>query len=167
MTDARTELAHATEEIDASPEEVFDALLDPEALARWFSAPDEGRTRDWHVDAVPGGAWEAHTVAPDGTPGTLAGEIVTIDPPRALELRWHTAPGDAAGSSVRFDLEPVWRGGERITRITVTHVADRPWASRVVMGAGLCRTNHPHSARAAGILGVLRAYLACAVAVAR
>lgn len=164
MTDVRTELAHATEEIDASPEEVFDALLDPDALAQWFSAPDDGSTRDWQVDAVSGGAWEAHTVAPDGTPGTLVGEIVTIDPPRALELRWHTAPGDAAGSSVRFDLEPVWRGGERITRITVTHVADRPLASRVVMGTRLGRTNSWHIARPARIARALRAYLDTLVA---
>lgn len=164
MTDVETELARTTEEISAAPEEVFDALLDPEALADWFRAPNGGTTRDWEVDPVAAGDWRARTVAPDGTSGTIAGAIVTIDAPRLLELRWHPLPGEISESTVRFDLEPVWRDGERATRITVTHVAHSPLASRALMQA-----NGSSAARAVDdalpyrIVCALRRYLAAIV----
>lgn len=167
MTDVRTELAHAIEEIDASPEEVFDALLDPESLSEWFRAPDDARTRDWRVEPVPGGSWEARTVAPDGTSGSLMGEIVTIDPSRTLELRWREAAGDSADSSVRFDLEPIWRGGERVTRITVTHVSHPPLISRVVMRGRSGTARERGTTRAAQVIFALRAFISSAVAAAR
>jgi uncharacterized protein YndB with AHSA1/START domain len=132
--DRHTQLARASHEIAAAPEDVFDALVDPEALAEWFTPPDDGRSREWEVEPVPGGAWRARTVAPDGTEGELRGDIVTVDAPHLLELRWHRAAHDDAGSLVRFELEPIWRLGERATRLTVTHVADNPFAARVTMG---------------------------------
>ena len=144
MTDLHSALARASEVIAAAPEDVFEALLDPEALAEWFILPDGGRTRDWEVEPVPGGAWRARTVAPDGSEGEMRGDVLAVDAPHLLELRWHRSSQGDVGSTVRFDLEPIWRLGERATRLTVTHVADQPLAARVMMGvtAGrheLCR----------------------------
>ncbi len=133
MTDDCTLLGQATEEIAAPPEEVFEALLDPQALAEWFHPPGDGATQDWQVDMRPGGAWRARTIAPDGIEGELRGELVTLDAPRVLELRWHVGPGLAPGSTVRYVLEPIWRHGERGTRLTVTHVAGSPLPSQVMM----------------------------------
>lgn len=167
MTDVETELARTSEEIAASPEEVFDALLDPAALADWFLAPNDGSTRDWDVDPVAGGAWRARTVAPDGTTGTIAGEIVTIEAPRLLELRWRPLPDECSESTVRFDLEPVWRDGERVTQITVTHVAHASLASlasRAMMQArGVSASHAADDVFPYRIVCALRRYLAAIV----
>lgn len=164
MTDVETEIARTTEEISAAPEEVFDALLDPEALAGWFRAPNGGSTQDWEVDPVPGGAWRARTVAPDGTPGTIAGEIVTIDAPRLLELRWRRLPGELSESTVRFDLEPAWHDGARVTRVTVTHVAQAPLAARALVQGELSFAGHDEGAALPyRIVGALCRYIASVV----
>lgn len=164
MTDVETEIARTSEEIAASPEEVFDALLDPAALADWFRAPNDGSTSEWEIEPEPGGAWRARTVAPDGTPGTLAGEILTLDAPRLLELRWHSLPGELSESTVRFDLEPVWREGERATRVTVTHIAHSPLAARTMMrGRGITSAHAVDGALPYQIVCALRRFLSAVV----
>ena len=116
-----TPVVRVTEEIAAPPEEVFEALTDPEALGEWFLAPG-GTTRDWELDLAPGGEWSARTVTPDGAEGVLHGDVITVDAPNTLELTWHTSDDDFAPSRVRYDLEPIWVNGECATRLTVTHV---------------------------------------------
>ena len=52
--------------VSASPAEVFDAIRDPERLARWWG-PD-GFTNSFHVfDFKPGGDWKHDMTGPDGT----------------------------------------------------------------------------------------------------
>lgn len=122
MSDESTMHVSATEEIAAPPEEVFEALTDPEALEQWFLAPGAATTHDWELDLAPGGEWRARTVAPDGSEGVMHGEFVTIDAPHTLELTWHTSWEEFVPTTVRYDLEPIWVDGERATRLTVTHV---------------------------------------------
>ncbi|MEP7381305.1 MAG: SRPBCC domain-containing protein [Gemmatimonadota bacterium] len=149
MTDDCPLLGQASEEIAAPPEEVFEALLDPQALAEWFLPPGDGATQDWRVDMLPGGAWRARTIAPDGVEGELSGELVTLDAPRVLELRWHVGPGLPPGSTVRYDLEPIWLHGDRGTRLTVTHVSGSPLPSRVTMQGTATTTIDWHARLAA------------------
>lgn len=143
MTDgppSLTPVIRVTEEIAAPPEAVFEALTDPDALADWFLAP-AGATRDWELDLVPGGAWSARTVAPDGAEGVLHGAVVTVDAPNTLELTWHSSDDCLAPSRVRYDLEPIWVDGERATRLTVTHVDGAPAHPRVAMRCGTATTH--------------------------
>jgi uncharacterized protein YndB with AHSA1/START domain len=46
---------------------------------------------------------------------------VLVDPPRRLETTWRTEWTGATPERVRFDLVPIEVGGQRGTRITVTH----------------------------------------------
>jgi uncharacterized protein YndB with AHSA1/START domain len=128
------EIADASIDIDAPPDEVYEALLDPEALASWFGLPGGGTTHGWSVDPTPGGAWRARGKAVDGTPVTLHGTVIRMEPPRTLEWRWFIGPDGAVPSTVRYDLEPTWRDGEPGTRLRVRHVAARPSLAPVTMG---------------------------------
>lgn len=127
-------LADATVDIAASPDEVFEALLDPAALAAWFGVPGGGPTRDWQVDPTAGGRWRARGTAADGTPVELHGSIAHMEPPHVLEWRWFVGPGGALPSTVRYDLEPHWHEGELATRLRVRHVAAPPSLAPVTMG---------------------------------
>ncbi|MFA9431165.1 SRPBCC family protein [Egicoccus sp. AB-alg2] len=89
--------------LDASPEEVWDALTNPVRLARWLAPTtiDEGPAGHVHHDFGDGQACE--------------GPILTWDPPRALEYGWHyTGESD---SVVRFELAPAAGG----TVLTLVH----------------------------------------------
>jgi uncharacterized protein YndB with AHSA1/START domain len=109
-----------TIDIAATPERVFEALTDPEELAAWWGSEDTYRTRDWSVDARPGGAWSATTVDSTGREGSLHGECRIVDAPRLLEYGWRASWDDAA-SVVRYELSPQEVEGVPGTRLTVTH----------------------------------------------
>ncbi|MDQ6617663.1 MAG: SRPBCC domain-containing protein [Actinomycetota bacterium] len=92
--------------IPASPEELWDALTEPDAVSAWF-----GSRVEW--DLRPGG--HARFVDDDGT--IRGGVIDAVRPRRHLRFRWW--PEDErqdGGSQVSYDLEPEEDG----TRLTVT-----------------------------------------------
>lgn len=101
--------------IDAAPEAVWGALIDPRELAAWFGA--EGA-----IDARLGGAvyfrWS------DGT--ERRGLVIEFDPPRSLAFRWRELGTSSGGLTPRearvvaFTLEPEGSGRRRGTRVTVT-----------------------------------------------
>lgn len=93
--------------IDATPEAIFAALVDPESVLEWFSA-DEAR-----VAAGDGG--EFTVVREDGA--TLSGTITRFEPGVALEIGdWrHTSDvGQRGPMRVAFSLRPE-DGGAWIT----------------------------------------------------
>lgn len=78
--------------IDATPAQVYAALVDPDALAAWL--PPGGMTgRFEHFDARPGGSYRLILTYddPDATAGKSSGgsDIVAA---RFLELAWRTCP---------------------------------------------------------------------------
>lgn len=131
--DAAPPVVRETVDIAAPPERVFRALTDPRELPAWWGGDAGPRTRDWQVDARPGGAWRATTRDRDGREGTLAGEFRVVDAPRTLEHTWQSGTDDAP-SVVRWELEPREVDGVAGTRVTVTHTG--PTAS---MTAALVR----------------------------
>ena len=107
-------------DIAAPPEDVFEALTDPDQLAEWWGSDESYRTRDWTVEATPGGTWGATTIGPDGEEGSLGGTFIEVDAPRVLETTWRTS-WDDVDSIVRWELAPVEVDGEAGTRLTVIH----------------------------------------------
>jgi uncharacterized protein YndB with AHSA1/START domain len=80
-----------TRRYDAAPAEVWNALTEPESLARWLGRPHELRLAAGGVLVVelPGD-------------GRVAATIRTVDPGRVLELDWRRDGEEA--SLVRFEL---------------------------------------------------------------
>jgi uncharacterized protein YndB with AHSA1/START domain len=103
--------------IRTTPERLWAALTEPELMrAYWFGMHQES---EW----TEGAAWRL--LFADGRVAD-SGEVLEIDPPRRLVLRWHNQfnPELHAEGPARctMELEPV--GGA--VKLTVTHTIDRP-----------------------------------------
>lgn len=110
--------------IRTTPEKLWQALISPEFTRQyWFGAWQES---DW----TEGAAWKL--VRPNGSLAD-SGEVLEIDPPRRLVLKWRnefvpemTAEGY---SRCTLELEPV----EDAVKLTVTHAMERD-GSRLIAG---------------------------------
>ncbi len=96
--------------IDASPETVWEFLVDPEKATRWM-----GMTATF--DARPGGELRVEVI-----PGhTAAGEFVELDPPHRLVYTFGWEDGVSVvppgGSTIEFELTPSGSG----TALRFTH----------------------------------------------
>ena len=137
-------------DIAATPERVFEALTDPRELAAWWGDDGQYRTRDWRVDARPGGEWSTRATHPGGEESTVRGTYLAVEPPRLLEYTWRASWEEFAETTVRFDLVPVPVDGVPGTRLTVTHTGFR--GARARAGAG-------YSQGWVGVLGWLEAHV--------
>lgn len=97
--------------IAASPDAVFDVLLDPYTYPHWVVGCDDIRTVDEGWPA-PGTRFH-HTVGtgPLKTKDTTA--LVSMDRPRRLQLEARARPAGVA--TVIFEVEPTGDGGSRVT----------------------------------------------------
>jgi len=100
--------------IAASPETVWEFLVDPEKAARWMGM-------NVTLDPRPGGAWRNEIV-----PGhTASGEFVELDRPRRLVFTWGWEPDEngaarpvpPGSSTIVIELVPDGDG----TRVHFTH----------------------------------------------
>ena len=98
--------------IDASPETVWEFLVDPEKATRWM-----GQTAT--LDPRPGGVYRVEVI-----PGnTAVGKFVELDPPRRLVYTWGWEPGGLdkttppASSTIEIELVPSGEG----TTLRFTH----------------------------------------------
>lgn len=102
--------------IRTTPEQLWSALTSPDFMKRyWFGAHFK---TDWKA----GSAWQM--VFPDGRIADT-GEIVEIDPPKRLVLKWRNefrAELKAEGyASCTIELEPM----AEAVKLTITHAMDR------------------------------------------
>ena len=101
--------------ISASPEDLFDAWLDPEALAEWMR-PGEIQRSEARTDPRVGGSYEIIMYRESGRiPHT--GVYRVIDRPRKLVFTWRSPFTEETDSLVTVDFRPE---GKR-TEVIVTH----------------------------------------------
>ena len=102
-------------EYDATVEDVWDALTDPDRITRWFM-PVSG---DLHL----GGHYQLE--------GNAGGEILACDPPKLIKVTW--IYGEPTGlSELEVRLSPA---GERTT-LEIGHVAEVPEDFWKIYGPG-------------------------------
>jgi uncharacterized protein YndB with AHSA1/START domain len=100
-------------EIAASPETVWELLVDPVKALRWWGIEVE-------LDPRPGGRLRVHVI-----PGSVvSGAFVEVDPPRRLVYTWGWTEGGGSpglvppgSSTVEIELEPTGAG----TTVRLTH----------------------------------------------
>lgn len=130
LADFKEGIIHASIEIDAPPEAVWDALTDPAQLASWWGSDDTYRTMNWQVDLRPGGKWSGDSARVDGTQqGNVHGEYLEVDKPRLLVYTWKASWDDFSETLIRMELTPTAKG----THVKVRHSG---FAQRTASGAG-------------------------------
>ena len=85
---------HVRRLIQASPQVLFEAWLDPQQLAQWLRPFDTSRT-DASVDARVGGAYRIDMHTPGGVV-EHRGEYVAIEPHTRLVFTWDSPHTDGA-----------------------------------------------------------------------
>jgi len=109
--------------ISATPERVFQALIDPRQVMSWWTS-DECQIESFTIDAKCGGRWVYDTkkskLNVNGvTKFHCEGEVIEYDPPRSLAYTWVANWHDdkARRTVVRWELTPLAGG----TQVKVTH----------------------------------------------
>jgi uncharacterized protein YndB with AHSA1/START domain len=88
--------------IDASPETVWEFLVDPDKATRWMG-------QSATLDPRPGGLYRVEVIPNN----TAVGEFVEVDPPRRLVFTWGWEPGGNGTEppgSTRIEIELVPNG---------------------------------------------------------
>jgi uncharacterized protein YndB with AHSA1/START domain len=107
-----------TVELDATTEDVWRALTEPELLGEWLGSAVE-------LDVRPGGS--GVIVEPDGA--VRRARVDEVDPARRLALRWWPEDGAGPASTVELDLEPAGSGTRLVVTETVAPSTAGPVAS--------------------------------------
>jgi uncharacterized protein YndB with AHSA1/START domain len=117
-------------QIAARPEIVFDALIEPSAIAQWWG-PDAGPVLVAEADARIGGHFRVRFRTLNGNEHEASGRYLEVTKPTRVVMSWRWTAGgepDEAGqeSQIEIDLRPVDRG----TELTFTHALLATDASR-------------------------------------
>jgi uncharacterized protein YndB with AHSA1/START domain len=124
--------------IKAPAQKVFQALIDPKQLMRWWNS-DECQTEHFEMDARPGGKWRLGTKKSKLNINGVSqffcdGEVLEFDPPRVLAYTWIANWHDdkTRRTIVRWELTPAKDG----THVKVTHsgLAQEPAARKDYSG---------------------------------
>lgn len=95
--------------LDASPEKIFDAWLDPQMAARWLFTSPKSESHSARIDPRVGGRW---TIVDrrDGTDYTALGEYLEIDRPRRLVFTFGMPQFSDTFAKVTVEIQPQGKG---------------------------------------------------------
>src|SRR5215471_2090931 len=96
--------------IAAPPERIFQALIDPGQVPKWWGQKGVYRCTEFQCDLRAGGKWRPAGVGPDGNNFEARSEYLEIDPPRLLVHSWIASWTGDAKTTVRWELERVSEG---------------------------------------------------------
>jgi len=103
--------------IKSPAERIFEALINPDELAKWWVVAGRFEVTHMESDLRPGGKWRMRVMGGDGTESTVAGEYRRIDRPRLLVYTWIRDEENTPETLVRWDLEEK----DGVTTVRVTH----------------------------------------------
>lgn len=109
-------IARATRRFAASPEQVFDAWLDPARAGRWLFATPAGEMVQVEIDPRVGGRY-TFVERRDGEDVAHSGEYLEIDRPRRLVFTLSVAKYGQHADRVTVEIIPVGAGCE----LTISH----------------------------------------------
>jgi len=124
--------------IDAPPEKIFHALIDPKQVMQWWTGPD-CEIESFSLDPCKGGRWTYDTKKTNLDINGINkfhcdGEVLEYDPPRVVAYtwiaNWHDRP--AQRTVVRWELAAS-KGGT-LVRVTHSGLADLPVARKDYSG---------------------------------
>ena len=104
--------------LKASPERVFEALLEPDLIRRWM-CPEVLTVASIENDPVVGGNFRLVMLEADGRTYPAGGIYREIDPPHRLAFSWTWETGVMAGIETEISIELTAQGGE--TLFVMTH----------------------------------------------
>lgn len=133
MTKGKTVSARVSRDLGASPEQIFDAWLDPETVRMWMQValgdlglePDVRRVE---IDAREGGGFVFSDMR-EGEEAVHWGSYLEIDRPNRLRFSWFTSEEEERedNSVVTLSVEPV----DGRSRATIEHEMSAQWAEYV------------------------------------
>lgn len=96
--------------IKVPPEEVFRAWTDPEEFVAWWGDENQYQTTGLERDLQPGGRWESSGRMRDGSPFTVGGEYLVVDPPHRLSFTWQPSWEQSGPTTVELEFQPIPEG---------------------------------------------------------
>lgn len=99
--------------IAAPPGQVFQALVDPQMVMKWWGGQGAGqsfRCTRFESDLRTGGTWRSSGIDGQGHPFEVTGEYLEVDPPRLLIQTWVASWTGPVKTLVRWELEPTREG---------------------------------------------------------
>jgi uncharacterized protein YndB with AHSA1/START domain len=121
MTPTKTHSLRVTRTIRATPERLFDAWTDPEALATWWRMAGDGWAFSGaRLDLRVGGRYRVGMTDPAGTDHVAVGEYREIQRPTRLVFTWDWQDaGSRVGETlVTVEFRPAGKGA---TEVVLTH----------------------------------------------
>lgn len=111
----QTAIVRVSRYLAASPEQVYDAWLDPGQAGRWLFRTGDGRLERCEIDARVGGRFHIDERRGDGL-AEHYGEYVALDRPSRLAFDFWTSFSDER-TRITIDIAPEGGGA----RLTLTH----------------------------------------------
>lgn len=111
-------------QIAAPPERVFQALVDPSQVVKWWGQKGIYVCKEFRADARVGGKWRSTGLDGQGNRFEIAGEYLEVDPPRLLATTWVASWTGDVQTTLRWELKP--KGDGTLVRVRHSGFAGRP-----------------------------------------
>jgi uncharacterized protein YndB with AHSA1/START domain len=118
--------------IAAPAERIFQALVEPEQVLRWWGQSGIYRCTEFEADLHPGGKWRSAGEGGESGQFVVTGEYLEIDAPRVLAYSWIASWTGDVRTTVRWELEPVNNG--TLVRIRHSGLAAHPEVAQSYRG---------------------------------